>query len=343
MPTINVTNATVTGTITYDDTSSPPPNGGGGSGVTIDFVRSVASHNPVFCCQEGEVTTCNHLVVLGTAASPVNVSVDSGPPIRAQAGSGNEWYAVLDELTDGQHTITAGDASFKFTIAPTITGVTIGSQLRSASLLGIDGNEYEVQNDNANSKACVATDGHTLRFELRPGDNWSSYNRTEVASHKQFDNNQTMHLCYEFQLDPAYGHFANASGSCMTMQIHENNNAGNKTPVLFGMTFYPDRNDEPTWQHDKGNDSYAWLDGHDVGITTLKRGVWHKFEAAISPKDHTLKVELNGTTVWDTGGLAGTGSKAAPYYHKCGLYRGSTGDDTETQGIMFRNIQTRYT
>jgi hypothetical protein len=347
--------------VTEEGGSTPIPplegGGGGGSGLevpTFDYMRTTSAQNDdIFKLKSGDTSLSNDLVAVGKSAYPgseVRLYLNGEPLVSDAANDSGGWVFVLGEQDDGDYTLettvvvngeeSARSQPFKVTIAPLLGRVTVGQGLRSGSLFDLGPDEYEVQNDNTNSAACVVVDGHTLHFTLKPQDNWNNYNRTEVASHKNFKDGDTIHITYKFMLDPAHPAFGETA-TCT--QIHANNDGSiAKLPCLMQRQFYNNRNDSPTWANDKGDGNQNWYDH-----TPITRGAWHTEEIIVkSGKPGIFKLWLDGQLIRDETVIFGSQAKpptpASPYYWKFGVYRGNAGGHNETNAVIYRNMLVKY-
>jgi hypothetical protein len=342
----------------------------------ITTARPQSAVTSAFDISNNGSSTTNNFLLIGT--SPANATIalyldgsstSIGPGWTVTANSSGNWSFFLSGgnfalpgLSDGAHTVVATatvagvtspqSSVFHFTVLPMMTNlpVAIGGNLSAPQTFTLGTDTFEVQNDSTNTTALIVVDTHTLHYTLRPQDNWNTFNRDEIASHNNFTNTQTLHATYEIMLDPAYGPYSDtqngATAPVNVNQVHENNTTST-IPCLMAMMFGEHPNnpsgDMPTWQYDNGSGTQVWLDGSAVGLNSLARGVWHTVEWTLAMPTTTFQLWLNGTQYRNNSPCTGSGSGAPPYYFKCGLYRGSAGGHSETNGIFYRNIINKYT
>jgi hypothetical protein len=139
--------------------------------------------------------------------------------IAAGLSDGTPSFAATDTDTAGD--TSAASQAANTTVAPPITSFSATPRTR----FFIGGTSYQ-SHTAGRSWSLSSPDGHTLRFEIRPGDYaWydsSTVDRSEVASDQLIPNSTPINIAYKFMLEPAA---ANTASWFVTAEMHNDDEA----------------------------------------------------------------------------------------------------------------------
>ncbi|MCK1636934.1 heparin lyase I family protein [Bradyrhizobium sp. 157] len=271
---------------------------------------------------------------------------DAATPLGWETVSGSGWWTpATGRLSGGAHTFSSADATSGSTSqgsAP--VGVTVVPNITSFSgangaNIRIDGTSAGVQNANQ-PWSLTKPDSHTLRFEVRPGDHWSTAGwsdlinnggaeRSEVSFSPNYAPGTQVNVSYQLTVEPGA---ANTAAWLLLNQMH----ATTQGPPPFAVEMAGERMQVVLRYKTSGMSSYkevvAYRDPNPI-----QRG--HAYDMNVQ-----MNFDPNGNgylNVWRDGvqivkyqgaiGMAG-----ASYYWKAGIYRAAA---PETIVVDYRDLQ----
>ncbi|MBM6596544.1 heparin lyase I family protein [Microvirga pudoricolor] len=199
---------------------------------------------------------------------------------------------------------------------------------------------YKLQ--SAGKDWSYAADGSTMRFELRPGDRWAkdsdgSVERSELASYKTLDYEQTYTISYKFMIEPGE---TNTSKWIVLGQLHATEDAGDDgVSPPYGLDLIGERmeiharwSDQADTNWDNVNTLVAYKDEQDI-----ERGHWYDMKVTLRLDpfgDGMLDVWRDGVQLVDYDGPLGYHDEVGPYW-KHGAYRKAS---DETIAVNYKDF-----
>lgn len=196
----------------------------------------------------------------------------------------------------------------------------------------IDGASYYVENANK-PYSLASPDAHTLRFELRSGDHWSSpvvagysdpvtSERCEVASTVVHPNGTQISLSYDFMVEAGA---VNTSKWIVLGQMHEFN-VSDSPPFAVELV----NGDHMAINIGTRTLNYPYKDANPI-----QRAHWYSMvcQMKFDKVAGILNVSRDGVSIVSYKGALGTG---AATYWKNGIYRSAA---PETMAVNYRNLK----
>jgi len=187
-----------------------------------------------------------------------------------------------------------------------------------------------------------AKSGDNLRFEVRPGDQWSAdssgVERAEAVFSNRLSFGQTYSIDYSFMVESGAD---NTSGWVNIGQLHGSADAGDygsMAPVfavqLMGEKMrIVSRSDPKAISTDRAEDQILYKDTADI-----VRGHWYdmKIDIKVDPFGNgDIDVYRDGAHIVDYHGAVGYNDAAGPYWRE-GVYRGAA---SEKLAVNFKNLE----
>ena len=196
----------------------------------------------------------------------------------------------------------------------------------------IDGDTYEVQNGNKNW-SIKSPDANTLRFEVRPGDQWSSdpgtKERSEVSGYDLFSSDQVVTVTYDLMIEDGP---TNTADWLALGQFHSDDSSSSP-PVSLEMI--GDRMAFNLRYSGKTSSTYLYKDS-----APIERDRYYSIKMEVNFENNSggfLKIWRDGELLVNYTGPVGYGNEI---YWKMGIYRY---ESSETLAVTYRNfdISTR--
>lgn len=197
---------------------------------------------------------------------------------------------------------------------------------------------YELH--NAERPYSYSLSGDTMRFEVRSGD-YGKYGsagteRSEIASYKKLDYNQTYTISYKFMVEPGA---KNTADWLVMGQLHQTEDAGDLSgPQPFAVEMAGEkmrivaRYTTETTTTKTPNYLPLYTDSSD-----LQRGHWYDMKIQVKLDPHgngDLDVWRDGVQIVDYHGGFGYPDQVGPYW-KEGVYRESA---SENMAIQYKHL-----
>lgn len=328
----------------------------------ISAVRPQSASISFFDVTNGNSIQSNNVNVRGTSVANATITVYQSGVSQGTTtadGSGN-WAFPLSGLSDTTHVLTAtatvdGNTSalsgaFSFTVVSWISGFTSTPSAR----FHVNGVQAEVYTAG-NSYSLTNPDPHTLRYEVRQGDNWAAggdgdCERAEIglAFTGTYQPPQTVqHLTFEFLWES--GPTPTGSLWFSIWQCHNDDVGSNSdTSPFIGLGFSgPGDSQSPGgrfcvssrwWNNSRGalNQSNIAVVDRYTTPSNISRGTWHRVELEALPNNAGgghLYVWFDGVQVVAADNInLGFGYAS---YSEWGIYRGPSTSDM--QAVQYRN------
>jgi hypothetical protein len=212
-------------------------------------------------------------------------------------------------------------------------GLITGFNGANGARFSVDGIDVHAQ--NANQAWCVTNpDSHTLRFEVRPGDHWTSGSYSETAERSEIQFSQShpaggqINVSYRLTIEPGP---VNTAPFVDLGQLHSDGSQNPPSPVMIGL----DRSDhlEVVLQSPSAlpNNMYVYKTPQPV---VRGQAMELRLQMTMAPNGNgAVDVWLDGAQIVNYRGDVGT--VGSNYYWKVGVYRGEA---PETLSATFKNI-----
>jgi hypothetical protein len=320
-------------------------------GLNLAIAPVIKSISPDTGTVGDGITDVNELMLVGTAGANSTVNVFDGTTLlgATTANSSGAWAFEAKALSNGAHSFTATSADATGTSPVSAPmGVTVVPNITSfsganGSSITIDGMSAGVNNANQ-PWSLTEPDNHTLRFEVRVGDYWSTSGwsdlindggagRSEIGLSPTYAPGTQVNVSYQLTVEPGA---ANTADWLLLNQMH----ATTQGPPPFAVEMDGEHMQVVLRYQKPGQTSatevVAWRDPNPI-----QRG--HAYAMNIQ-----VNFDPNGNgylNVWRDGAQivkyqGAIGMAGASYYWKEGIYRSHTASETMAADYSNLNITT---